>query len=134
MKLVIDANILISILIRNQGTRALFFSNSFTLFAPEFLLEEIHKHEAEIMTKANISKQEFDFFLHLVASKIIFIPRLIFAKHIETASKISPDKNDVLYFALALKLQSSIWSNDKKLKNQKTVTVLSTTDLLSKTF
>ena len=35
-----------------------------------------------------------------------------------------------MYFALALKLNCGIWSNDKKLKNQDKVKVYSTEDLL----
>ena len=46
------------------------------------------------------------------------------------AEKITPDKKDVLYFALALKLRCGIWSNDKKLKTQNKIKIYSTEDLL----
>jgi len=45
------------------------------------------------------------------------------------AEKISPDPNDLMYFALALKLKCPIWSNDKELKKQNEVIIYSTEDL-----
>lgn len=50
--------------------------------------------------------------------------------HLEEASKISPDSDDVVYFALALKFDCSIWSNDKRLKEQPAVKILTTEELL----
>ncbi|MBS3095717.1 hypothetical protein J4231_03480, partial [Candidatus Woesearchaeota archaeon] len=47
--------------------------------------------------------------------------------------KISPDPNDLDFFALALKLDLPIWSNDNLLKKQNTLNVFSTLDLLKKT-
>ncbi len=41
-----------------------------------------------------------------------------------------PDENDIIYFALALKLKCCIWSNDKALKRQDRIMVLSTKELL----
>jgi len=46
------------------------------------------------------------------------------------AEKFSPDEKDIMYLALALKLKSAVWSNDKKLKTQDKVKVYSTNDLL----
>jgi predicted nucleic acid-binding protein len=45
------------------------------------------------------------------------------------AKKISPDPDDVLYFAAAIRIRCGIWSNDKKLKNQEQIPVYSTHDL-----
>lgn len=43
--------------------------------------------------------------------------------------KMAPDKDDAAYFALALKKNCGIWSNDKKLKDQDAVSVYSTHEL-----
>ncbi|MBT5021736.1 hypothetical protein HOK51_08530 [Candidatus Woesearchaeota archaeon] len=48
-----------------------------------------------------------------------------------SAKIICPDENDVDYFALALKLNCAIWSNDKKLKNQNSIIVYSTEELIN---
>ncbi|MEK6954273.1 MAG: PIN domain-containing protein [Candidatus Micrarchaeota archaeon] len=46
------------------------------------------------------------------------------------AKSICPDPDDIQYFALALKLGCPIWSNDKALKEQNTVEVISTGELI----
>lgn len=48
------------------------------------------------------------------------------------ALQVSPDPDDAEYFASALKLNCPIWSEDKLLKKQTRVEVLSTPELLSK--
>jgi predicted nucleic acid-binding protein len=45
------------------------------------------------------------------------------------ARLFSPDPDDVAYFALALQLRCPLWSNDKRLKEQNEVHVLTTTEL-----
>ena len=65
-------------------------------------------------------------------NKIInIIPKEDFVDYIEEAEKISPDPNDIMYFALALKLKCGIWSNDKRLKRQNKIKVYSTEELNS---
>jgi len=46
------------------------------------------------------------------------------------ADNLSPDIKDSQYFALAMKFNCSIWSNDKKLKEQDIINIYSTSDLL----
>jgi len=131
MELIIDANILMSALIAPQGkTFDLIYNNRIRLFAPEFLLEEVKKHKEEILDKSGLSESDFEIFLTLIISRIEIISKSEFENLIPTAEEISPDINDSEYFALALKLNCSIWSNDKRLKNQDKVKVYSTGELL----
>jgi len=48
---------------------------------------------------------------------------------ITEAEKISPDKKDSDYFALALKFDCAIWTNDKKLREQERVKIYSTEEI-----
>lgn len=131
MELVIDANILMSALITTQGkTYDLIFNNRIKLFAPEYLLEEIEKHKKEILEKSELSEEDFRLFLSLISSQIDFISYTEFEEFISEAEEITPDLNDREYFALALKLNCSIWSNDKKLKEQNKIKIYSTIELL----
>ncbi len=131
MELVVDANVIISVLISPTGkTCELFFSENLRLYAPEFILEEIKKHEGEILQKSGLSENDLEVILTLVSSNIKFIPFSEFKGFISKAKNISHDSNDIEYFALALKLQCSIWSNDKGIKKQDFVKVLSTSELL----
>jgi predicted nucleic acid-binding protein len=52
-----------------------------------------------------------------------------FKKFWSTAEEISPDPDDVVYFAVALAHRCPIWTNDRALKNQRKVKILSTRDL-----
>ncbi len=131
MELVIDANILMSALIAAEGkTYDIIFNNRIKLFSVDKLSEELEKHKAEILAKSGLSEYDFDVFLSLISAEIEFVPYSELEKFIPEAEKITPDPNDTEYFALALKLKCAIWTNDKKLKEQDTVKVYSTEDLV----
>ncbi len=131
MDLVIDANIFISALISTNGrTFDLIFNDDIRLFAPVFLLEEIKEHEDEILAKSGLLKADFDLFLSLVSSRISFISKEEFIPFLNKAEKFTPYIDDMEYFALALRLDCAIWSNDKELKKQETVKIYSTSELL----
>ena len=132
MELVIDANEVISALISLSGkTAEIIFSNKLKLFAPEYLLEEIGKHKNEILQKIGLSKEELDVLLSLVFLNMELIPFSEFKEFEEEASRVCPDPNDTEYFALALKLGCPVWSEDKLLKKQDRIKVLTTSELLN---
>lgn len=131
MELVVDANIVISALISSSGeTRHLLFHEEIHLFAPEYLLKEIGKHKKEILHKSKLTDIDLEKALDLVCLRIEFVPFSKFEKYIPRAKEISPDPDDIEYVALALKLNHPLWSNDKRLKQQKYVKIYSTTELL----
>lgn len=130
MDLVVDANAIFAALIKDGPTIDLLLEPEFHLFAPEFLFTEILKYKREIIKKTNRSQEEFDEIFEILRWKITIIPKEEFESFLEKAHSICPDENDAVYFALALRLNISIWSNDKKLKEQDTVKVYSTKDLL----
>lgn len=132
MDLVIDANILFSILIKKGKTEELLFKDTIHLFAPEFLLDEFEKYRTYIKKKTKRTDKDFDRLMRILSERINFIPNEETENLISKVKKICPDKNDVDYFALALKLNCSVWSNDKALKNQKKIIVISTEELLEK--
>ena len=134
MELVIDANILFSALIKENITRKLLLYDEFILYAPKFILEEFFDKLPELSEKTEVDEitltiksQEL-----IVLSNMQIIPHENFQDYLEKAKQISPDKDDVMYFALALKLNCAIWSNDKKLKEQNTIQVYSTDELIEK--
>ena len=131
MNVVIDANILMSALISIKGkTFDLIFNDKITLFTPDFLFEEIKKHETLILKKSGLSKSDFAVILSLVSSRIETISKEEFSQHILKAQEVSPDNNDKQYFALALHLQCFIWTNDKELKKQEIVRIVNTQELI----
>ena len=115
-------------MIKNSVTSEILFK--YTLYAPEFIFEEFNKYKEYLKDKTKREEDEFEKFFDLFERNVILVPKEEIELFMIEAEKISPDKKDVLYFALALKLKCGIWSNDKKLKTQNKVKVYSTEELL----
>lgn len=130
MILVIDANVLFSALIKNSLTAELIFNQDIQLHTCEFIIEEFFKHEKEIMKKTHRTREQFITIMHQLRDIINIIPEEEYSKLMDEAEKFSPDPNDAIYFALAMKLNASMWSNDKRLKKQDRVKVYQTSEVL----
>lgn len=129
--LVIDANILFASLIKNGVTARLLFSENYRYLAPEFLFEEFAKYKEIILKKTHRSPKEFDTYLHIMKSRIEVIPMSQIKPFLQEAAEISPDPKDSVYLALAMKLNCSVWSNDKILKEkQSVVKIITTSEIL----
>lgn len=129
MDLVIDANILFSVLIKSGKTEELILHEDIQVFAPEFIFKEFDKYTKLIMEKTGRSKEELEEILNVLKKKIKTIFNEETEKFIPEAQRICPDKNDVEYFALALKLHCLLWSQDKALKQQNVIKIYSTEEL-----
>ena len=130
MDLVIDANILFSVLIKKGKTEEIIFEEDLHLFTPEFIFEEFTKYEELIREKTERDEGEFERLMDILKRRIKTICNEETEMYIKKAKEISLDEKDVDYIALALKLRCAIWSNDKELKKQKEALVYSTEDLV----
>jgi len=128
MDLVIDANVLFAALIKDSFSYNLLFSE-LHLFTPEYLFAELEKHKEEIIEKTSRTTEEFFRLIEILKKRIVIIPLEELAAYIKEAEKITPDPDDMAYFALAMKLNCPIWSNDKKLKEQSKVIIYNTHEL-----
>jgi len=134
MKLIVDANVLFSALIKDGLTAELLISDKLQLFAPEFLFTEFAKYEDLILRKTHRNEEEFNNFLEILKEQIFIVPKKEIIPFMDEADKISPDPKDTVYLALAIALKSNIWSNDKKLKQSQTkIHIFSTEELLKRT-
>ena len=127
----IDANVLFAALIKDSHTRHAISTGGNKLYVPEFVFEEVNKHISTLSEKTGFTNDLLKELLGQIVSlgniKVVFAEEFInFLKKAET---VSPDLDDLPYFALALKLGCAIWSNDKKLKEQKVIKVYSTEEL-----
>ena len=129
MDLVIDANVLFSALIKDSFAYNLLFSGSFHLFTPEYIFTELEKHKEELLKKTERTDADFFRLLETLKRRIVIVPLEELASYVEEAEKLTPDPDDMAYFALALKLNCAIWSNDKKLKEQDKIKVYNTHEL-----
>ena len=132
MELVVDANVLFSSLLKNGATRKLFLNDRLFLCTSEYIFDELEYHFPEFERKTNAKRKKLMKVIRYILNESdIRILSLIEIKlYRDHAKRISPDPKDVPYFAVALKMNCAIWSNDKALQQQKTVKVYSTNDLI----
>jgi len=133
MKLVVDTNILFSFF-RDTIVRKIIVNSKILgleLFIPEYALEELVANKSKIMKYANITSEEyFEFVISVLRYFVKTVPSSFFEDLKEEAKKISPHVKDSPFFALALKLNCGIWSNEKRLKRQSRVNVFSTKEIV----
>ncbi len=129
MKFVIDTNICFSFFKQNSFTRNLILSAKFRLFAPQFVFTELDKYKDIILTKSKINSNEYTNLKKELQTYITFIDDTQYSSYFTKALQITPDEMDIDFFALAMHKNCTIWSNDKKLKEQDEIFVVSTTDI-----
>lgn len=130
MRLVIDANVLFSALIKDSFTARLIFEESLELYSASFVVDEFMKYEDLLLRKTHRTREEFITVLHQLHEIISVVREEGYSAFMERAIEISPDERDASYFALALRLGCGIWSNDKKLQEQDVVDVYTTSELM----
>ncbi len=130
MDVVVDANVIFAILIKDGFSYHLLFSERFHLFTPEYVFTEFEKHKEEILRKTERTSADLFKFIEILKRRISIVPLEELTDYIKEAETLTPDPDDMSYFALALKLNCAIWSNDKKLKEQDKIKVYPTHELV----
>ena len=132
MKLVVDANVVISALIADSKTRELIVTLEPDLLTPEFVYDEIGNYTELIVEKSGMSPERVAQFIDLLFQYIEVVPAQEFYPHIEEAEAaigdIDPD--DVLYVACALAEDAAVWSDDTDFDEQTHVETYSTSDVI----
>ncbi len=131
MKVVIDTNVIMAMLINPGKPIDLFFKEELEIFAPKLLLQELENNKDVIILKSDLDESEIEDLLDVLRKKIKFVSEKDFIEHIYFAEKICPDSKDIIYFALALHLKCAIWTNEKKLAEQQHIKIYSTHELIS---
>lgn len=134
MKLVVDANEMFAAVIargkeRQSPALEIFFSDKLVFYAPYRILVELQKHKEEIKAKSGFTEKDFSSFVAVLKARINFVSLEKFSNKIDEAKKIAPHLKDVEYFALALKLNCPIWSEEKAFKKQSKVKIFTTREL-----
>ncbi|OYR65181.1 DNA-binding protein [Halorubrum sp. E3] len=132
MKLVVDANVVISALIADSKTRELIVTLEPDLLTPEFVYEEIENYTELIVEKSGMNPERVAKFVELLFQYIEVVPASKFYPYIEEADAAigETDPDDVLYVACALAGDAAIWSDDNDFDEQDVVEVYSTTDVI----
>lgn len=141
VKIVVDTNIIFSALLSPNGIISDLLLNSseiFDFYSPNFLLEELENHRAKLLKLTGYSAKELDFLRLTVFKKIDLIDlesirQSTFEKSIELTKNV--DEFDAPFIALALELDSPLWTGDKKLikgLGKKEIDWVLTTDIIIK--
>ncbi len=131
MKLVVDANILFSFFSEKSFTRSFILNHpEIEYFTPAYVFDELEKHEETIKKKADIDDRIYRLIIDEVREYVEVISVESLETYWEKAENSCPDPDDVHYFACALAEDCPLWSNDGKLKEQDTVKVIDTEELV----
>ena len=134
MILIVDTNRIIAGLLRDSTSRKILLNKKFEFYAPDYLLFEIQKHKKLILKKSKLPKSKFQIIFDLLIERINIVPKSEIQDFIKEANEIigNIDIDDVPFIALALAIPNNgIWSDDKHLKKQNTVNILSTKDFIN---
>ena len=134
MRLVVDANVIVSSLLRGGVPFKVFALNSllnrFEFVAPDFLISETEKHKKELLRETKLPNNIFFDTMDFLVEEINIVPAEEFKEFVPRAEKmLSKHIKDVPYLALALKLNCPIFSGDKVLKRLSPVRVCSPREL-----
>ena len=139
MLLVVDTNILFTFFWKNSAFQEIIKTKQVTLISPSYALAEITKYKEEIQKKAKISQQEFEAKRENLNEIIKFVNiqeyKGCFHEIKNSIKDLTKDQqeellSDIDFLALAKAKNRSLWSNDKELKKQKTVIIITTEELI----
>jgi len=131
MKIVLDNNIFFSLMNPKSSNSYLFFSLRAKFLAPTYVKSELNKYKLECLIKSRLSEHEFEIRQTEVEFNMEFLKLLEYKNFLKKAKDSLPDPKDLPYLALALRLNCSIWSNDKHFKQQSLVKVFTTAELIN---
>jgi len=132
MKLVVDANVVLSALIADSKTRELIVTLEPDLQTPAFVHDEIGNYEELIVEKSGMGPTRVAQFVDLLFQYIEVVPVDEFHSAIEAADAAigDTDPDDVLYLACAIANDAAIWSDDSDFDEQDVVERYSTSDVI----
>lgn len=132
MKLVIDANAVISALIADSKTRELIVTLEPDLLTPAVVHDEVENYQDLIVEKSGMESDRVTQFIDLLFQYITVVPADDFHPAIERADEAigDTDPDDVLYLACAIDCNAGIWSDDSDFEEQELVERYSTSDVV----
>ena len=132
--LIVEANIIFAALIKKSGNFKLISllpKLGVKLYSPEFVFEEIGKREEKLLKFSGLNISELRFLTGKLFKSIKSVSKSEYGSFLAEAKDIFPEHpKDSAYFALALRLNIPLWSNEKLHENQPKVKVYSTSKLL----
>jgi predicted nucleic acid-binding protein len=133
MQIVLDSNVLFSALIKNSITRKIILDYSGKFLFPSYIFDEAQKYLRELLEKSGLNEEEFELLFNMLLTKMEVISNEELISYKDEALDLIKDIDidDVTFIACALANPGSIiWSDDKKLKKQVRIRVVSTEEMM----
>ena len=130
MQLVVDTNILISFFRKNPVRFIILNARllDLELYSSKYCWQELLKIKLSISKYCKLQPEQIDLIFEELKEFIKIIPDE-FSKPFEQEAKQLIHDKDIPIFALALKLNCPIWSNEPGFKEQPSVEIFNTEDL-----
>lgn len=121
MKVVVDANVLLSALLTDGATRRRLFTAQASLLAPAHLQSEVAKYRDQIAKRAELAPEQAQRLLDRLFEQVRWVPDARIEPSIPEAGTLleETDPDDVAYLACALATEAdAIWSHDADFDEQ----------------
>jgi predicted nucleic acid-binding protein len=132
-QVIVDASVVVAGLFKDGSVRdALLNADDVRFVAPAYLQAEVARHTAEVASRANIPRATVEAVLEDLLSVIDFVAPGAYASWVEPARRLarrSGAMGDEEYVALALALESPIWTLDRDFRRIPGIQVLGTRDV-----
>ena len=131
--LVIDANIVMTALLRDGATRHLLLSSRLDLHAPETLWGELERNRPYLFAKSGATDAAYRLLFDLLRSKIKGVPVEVLRENIQKArARLHPKgASDAPYLAAAIAIRGTLWTHDKRFSRSARVPAVVTRDVLA---
>ncbi|MFH0859857.1 MAG: PIN domain-containing protein [Candidatus Altiarchaeota archaeon] len=132
-RLVLDANVFFSALVKDSFTRKLILELPLYFYTPDVLIAEITANLDIISQKNKLTSAENRQILHKLMEYVTLVEYGQYESWLKKAHRIMKDVDpaDTPYLALAMSFQNDgIWSDDKHFQKQETVKVWKTKDII----
>jgi len=129
----VDANIIISALIKDSITRSILIESSIEFYTLEYTFDEIGKHLGYISKKNSLTIDKNKKVLDILSNYIHVFEAKYYIDYLNKAQKLigKIDERDVPYIALALAINNDgIWSNDEHFEKQDKIKIWKTKDII----
>ena len=133
MRLIVDANIMLSAMIKDSGVRKIIISGAHELFIPEYALQETLMYIDLISKKNKMSRGQNGQLLSVLLNYMNLVKPSLYTGKLKEALQIMKkiDEKDTPYAALALSIDNDgLWTADKDFDKQNKIKVWKTKDLL----
>ena len=121
MNVVVDTNIIFSTLLNPKSTIGEILMNvqdKFTFFAPELLIDELERYEPKIAAYTKLCRHQLTQIKRMILANLTFVSEeLISERSWLKAYELTKDvdEDDTPFVALALELDTNLWTGDKAL-------------------